>query len=270
MLLKNFWLAVYDDPASGAGDDPASGAGDPNPTPTPPATPPKDEKKFTQADLNKFLAEDRKKHEKRVADTVSQLEALKKAKGLSDQEKENLQTQIDDLKNSLLTKEEQAKREKEKLEKTWATEKETLAKERDTWRFNFAAEAITNAITTASLKHKAISAEQVQAILKDHTRITEVLDANGKPTGRFMPKVKFADKDKDGNPIELDLTIEESVKRMKELPERFGNLFESDTPGGLGGSGNRNGFGGASDANNPPTDPVQYREWRKRNLKGKV
>lgn len=256
------WVRVFDNTDAGAGT--GTGAGDGGAGAGGTGTGGADnEKKFSQNDLNRFLADDRRKHEKRVSDTVSQLEALQKAKGLSDQERGQLQTQIDELKSSLLTKEEQAHKEKERLERTHKETTTKLESDRDMWKLNFTREAISNAIITASSRHKAISAEQVQAILVPNTRITEVLGDDGKPTGQFVPKVKFADKDKDGKAIELDLTIEESVKRMKELPERFGNLFESDSTGGLGGLGGSRRVG-ATDSTTPPTDPARYREWRKK------
>ncbi len=72
--------------------------------------------------------------------------------------------------------------------------------------------------------------------MHSHTRLVEDLDAEGRSTGEFIPKVKFNDTDAEGKPITLDLTAKEAVKRMKELPERFGNLFKSNLSGGLGGS----------------------------------
>src|SRR5262245_35308847 len=72
-----------------------------------------DEKpKFSQKQLNKLLADDRRKHEERVKQAVQQLEEAKKAKGLTEKEREGLASKIDELQNSLLTKDEQAKKER--------------------------------------------------------------------------------------------------------------------------------------------------------------
>lgn len=227
-----------------------------------------DAKKFSQEEVNRLLQEDRKKHEKRVQEVVTQLEETKKAKGLSEQEKSELQTRIDEMKSSLLTSEERAKQELKKKDAEYKTQLEQTSKEKEAWRTLFSDEATTNQILRATAKHKALSDEQIGAFLLPKTRLVEVLDDDGKSTGKWTPKVKFPD-EKDGKPIELDLTIDEAVKRMKDLPERFGNLFDGGTSGGLGGlngKGGSGGGGGSLDSETPPKDPVQYRVWRKKRL----
>ncbi len=261
------WVAVYDGDGDGAGDGAGTDEAAKKAAEEAAKKKVEGDKVFTQAEVNRMLADDRRKHDKKVQETITQLEELKKAKGVSEQGRQELQNRIDELSNSLLTKEEQAKKEQEKLRNQHKQELENERKERERWHNLFTKESITNKITAAAAAAKAFSAEQVQALLSPHTRIAEVLDDDGKPTGDYVPKVKFSDKDKEGKDVSLDLTIEEAVKRMKELPDRFGNLFESDSPGGLGGlGGNRSGSGG-SDPNKPPTDPVKYREWRKKYMK---
>lgn len=240
--------------AGGAGAGAGAG-GKPDPT---------KEKRFTQEDLNRFLADDRRKHQQQVQKTVAELEELRKAKGLSDQERDALSARIEEMNNSLLTKEEQAKRELEKRDKEYKTALESRTKESDSWKGLYSQELTTNQILRSAEKHGAVNSEQIMELLLPKTRLTEVLGEDGKPTGRYEPKIKFRD-EKDGKPVELDLTIEECVKRMKELPERFGNLFKSGTQGGLGGTGSAgSGGGGGTNSTIPPKDPDAYRAWRKK------
>lgn len=251
--MKLFY-AVYADPP----------AGDP-PVGDPPKPPPKT---FTQQEVDSFLAADRKKHETKVQDAVKQLEEMKRIKGLSDQERANLQAKIDEMNSSLLTKEEQSKREMEKKDKEYKTALESRTKESDQWRGMYAEESTRNQIIFAATEHEAVSVEQVQDLLMPKTRIVEILDSEGKPTGRYIPKVKMHDKDKEGKTIELDLTVSEAIKRMKDNPERFGNLFKSGVQGGLGG-GRGGAAGGGGESGEPPTDPEAYREWRKKHKIGR-
>jgi hypothetical protein len=74
---------------------------------------------------------------------------------------------------------------------------------------------------------------------------------------------------KEGKEIELNLTVNEAVKRMKQI-ERYGNLFEGDKKGGTGGSGSSGGGTGKSDMAKlaADTDQAGYREARKKNRTG--
>lgn len=221
-----------------------------------------DEKpKFSQKQLNKILADDRRKHEDRVKTTVSQLEEFKKSKTISDQERQRLTQQIDELNNSLLTKEEQAKKEREKREKEYKSTLEGVSTEREFWRGQYAEETTRNQILMAARESEAVREEQLIELLMPKTRLVEVLDGEGKPTGRWSPKIKYRTKNDKDEEVELDLTIQETVKRMKDEPGRFGNLFKSGLNGGLGGNGSAGG--GTLDGDKPPSDPAAYRAWRK-------
>jgi hypothetical protein len=72
------------------------------------------------------------------------------------------------------------------------------------------------------------------------TRRVEKLGPDGKPTGEFEARVKFTG-EKDGKPVQLDLTPDETVKLMTEMPQQYGNLFISAATGGLGGGNGSSG-----------------------------
>lgn len=265
LLLAKGWFRVYEGEetvAGGNGNDTlAGGGGNDTTTAGGGGTGNDDTPKFSQKQLNKFLADDRRKHEDRVNKTVEQLETLKKGKQLSDQQRTELQNQIDDMKNSLLTKEEQAKMENEKRDKEYKSSLQTVSTEKDFWQNQYAGETTRNKILIAAHSNEAVSEEQLMDFLIPKTRLVEVVGEDGKGTKQFVPKVKFKTKNDKAEEIELDLTIEEAVKRMKDEPERFGNLFKSGLSGGLGAGGSAGG--GSLTGDKPPTDPVAYRAWRK-------
>src|SRR5690606_9268331 len=91
--------------------------------------------------------------------------------------------------------------------------------------------------------------------------LTEVIGDDGKATGDHTAMVRFQDKDKDGKSIVVKLPVPEAVKRMKELPEDFGYLFEAHTKGGVGGASGQPGQ--KVDIKNMSTE--QYLKARKEN-----
>lgn len=201
-------------------------------------------KTFTQEQVNKMLAEDRRKHKAQVDAHVAELERLKKLKGISDKDKADLQARIEELNNSVLTKEELARKNEEKIKGEHKRTVETLTTERDGWKKRYVDSTITRAITDEAVKAEAFSPSQIVALLKGSTRLAEVLDGEGNPVpDEFVAKVTLNDTDKEGKPVTLDLTVAEALKRMKDRTDEYGNLFKSGVSGGIGGSGNR-GTGG--------------------------
>lgn len=236
----------------------------PTPPPTPTTPPPTEDKKFTQEDLNRLLAEERRKAQTQTQKALEELEALKNKTTLTNEEKAELERRVEDLSNSLLTKEELAKKEKEKLEKQSKQQIEALTTELGTWKNRYNDSTIRRAITDAAVETSAFSPAQIVAILGPQTRLAEELGDDGKPNGELIPKVKFTDVGKDGKPVTLDLTVLEAVKRMAEKDD-YKNLFRVDGTGGVGGtSGRRQTPSGKIDpAELARTDPARYRKLRK-------
>jgi len=61
--------------------------------------------------------------------------------------------------------------------------------------------------------------------------LVEITDkATGEPTGQFKTVVDFPETDpKTGKAVTMRKTPEEAIRRMKELPKAYGNLFTSNT-----------------------------------------
>ncbi len=188
-------------------------------------------KTFTQEEVNNFLADDRRKHAKKIEELNSTLNSVKT---LSTKEKEALAAKVEEMQNQMLTKEQLAAKEAEKLQKAHATE---LAKHQDEaklWKNRYESETITRSLVDAAAKGEAFNPDQIVQILKDKTRLVEEVDNEGQPTGRLSPKVKFNDIGKDGKSVVLDVTPDEAIKLMKDKSDTFGNLFKAGVIEGLG------------------------------------
>lgn len=271
LLLRSLssrpWVPAYNDPPP---PPPPPAPVDPpvDPPVEPPANPDDDKPTISKAQMNKIVQERLGREQKKAAEekqkVIERLTQLERAKGLSDKERGDLATQIEDLKTSMLTKEQQAELTRKKLEGELTGKlKEVESRAEKNWRL-YEGSTITREITDAAAKHDAFRASQVVKHLRDITQLVEDKDPEtSQGLGTYTPRVKFPDT-KDGKPITLDLTVEEAVRRMKDLPEEYGNLFKSGVAGGLGGS---SGAGGAADDGTPPSDPVKYRAWREKQKK---
>jgi len=219
------------------------------------------EQTFTQDQVNTFLAEEKRKHQKTQQALATELEGLKKNASLTAEEKKVLEKRIEELQNQYMTAEEKARHASEKVQKQTTEQLEALTKERDTWQRLHSQLLIDTQIIKSATENKAYYSEQIAALLRPVTKLVENLDEEGKPNGEYTPKVMFADKDKNDKPIILELTIPEAVKRMTEL-DQFGNLFEGSKKGGVGGSGNVSAQK-IDIAKIARENPVEYRKLRK-------
>lgn len=262
--MKYLWklalpfINVYE--GNEGGDPPA---GDP-PAGDPPPNPGDDDKpKFTQKQLNDIIAKEKGKHQKQVQDQVKQLEELKRASGLSEKQKSELQARIEDLQKSVMSKEELAAKEREKLQGEHKRQVETLAGERDYFKSLYNKSTITRTISDEAVAAEAFNPKQVVALLEGRTRLVEALDGEGAVVpGEYVVRVKMEDTDSAGKPTTLDLTVAEALKRMKDRPNEFGNLFKSGVSGGLGGSSGKQ----QKDVDPSKMTPEEYRKWRNSRL----
>lgn len=100
------------------------------------------------------------------------------------------------------------------------------------WRNRFTDNLIVGSILNAASEFKAYKATQFIPLLKDRARLVEKIDSEGHPTGDFEVKIKWDGVDKDGRPLKLDLSPNETVKAMRG-DENYMNLFVAEG----GGSG---------------------------------
>lgn len=216
---------------------------------------------FSQTEVNDIMRKERKKHEERTKRTIKELEELKKTKSMTEQDRAKLQSRIEGLQDELLTKEQLAAKEREKMKNKHTEELKKLQSERDNWANRFTSAEISRAIHDAASAEGAFNGEHIGALLRPNTQLVEDLDNEGKPKGTFTPRVKFQDTGEEGEPLTLDLTVKEAVKRMKETPEKYGYLFKSTASGGVGGEGST---GKKGEIDPSKMTPDQYRKHREK------
>jgi len=227
------------------------------------------ESRFTQEDLNRFLAEDRRKHQAQLQKMESQLNELAKSKSLTEQERQTLKENLDAIAGQLRTKEQQLTLEKRQLEEQYQAKIEEAEKKTHVWEALFRDSTIERSLQDAAVKHEAFNPAQIVTQLRPWTRVIEVMEEKtGKPTGKYKPVVDMPDVDATtGEQVMMTRSPDEAVKRMKEMPEQWGNLFRSNVVSGIGASSATGGLtpgqGGRIDVRK--LTPQQYREIREKN-----
>ena len=228
------------------------------------------DKTFTQVQVNSMMANlktdvaDKARKENKTL--LEQVKLLQTKTNLSTEEKEKYETTILDLEKRAFSVEELADRDKKKLETTHLTAVDTLTGERDLWRGRFTEATIHRSITDAAQAKEAYNTSQIVALLQPATTLVEVKNEAGDVTG-LTPQVAFNDKDKDGNPVVLNLSPEKAVELMKEKPE-YGNLFKGKHIGGLGGT---NESGQITPTLKKATSSLtEYRKNREKILNGEI
>lgn len=245
----------YGDGEGGDGGTGGSGTGNPPPQPQP--------RSFSQDEVNRFLADERRKFQSKIQG----FEDLQTKLNLTEQQKTEFEQQLETMRGELQTKEEQQTQALTKLQKKYDTDIAAGKNETATWRQRFETKLKDVEILASAAKFNAFNPTQIQAILGPQTTVTEELGGDGRPTGNFVARVKFKGRDKDKKEIELTLSVEDAVKAMTEMPDVYGNLFKSASAGGTGsqptGGGNT---GGSGDGDIPdiasmkPQDYAKYRE----------
>ena len=220
---------------------------------------------FTQEDLNKYLADERRKSENKYKKAneslLDELGALKGKAALTQSERDELDGRIEHLQSQLMTKEELSKREKEKLAKEHESRLSEALKQQEHWKHQFTESTISGAITGKSVEYGVMTPQHMVAILRPNTRLVEVLSEDGKPTGQYTPLVKFYDNDEKGNAVTLDLSVDDAIKRMKEM-DQHRNLFKGEGSSGLGANTHSSNKS-SSILDLLKNDPEKYRRLRK-------
>jgi hypothetical protein len=237
-------LALFDGEGDGDG-----GAAPITPEPVVPAAPPAKPapaagpKVFTQEDLNRVAAKERRELTAKIEMLENSYKQALENQSLTEQQRAQLQEHLEQFQATYRTKEESLKLELEKKEKEGKKTLETLVQERDSWKNRFETTEIRRSLQDAATRGEAYRAEHILSILQPLTKIVQVLDASGKPTGELAPRVHYPVVDKTTGEVATSLlTGDEAVSLMKSKPEEYGYLFRSNANGGLGG-GNGTGTG---------------------------
>ncbi len=232
--------AVQDPPTSTppAGSPPA---GSP-PTGTPPTDPPEEtftKQQFEHA-IQKRLGNQKKEQEK----LLKQIDNLQQSQNLTQEERDNLARQKDDLENSLLSEQEKIIKQKKQLENQFQEKASGLEKDRDTWKERFESSLVDRSLVDAAT-HKDVDAtnpSQIKQMYRSSTYADPDKDDDGKELGSYSSRTKFMGLDKDGKLMELDLPTLEALQKIKKDGQNENLFNHGGTPGtGQTGSGSTPG-----------------------------
>jgi hypothetical protein len=150
-----------------------------------------------------------------------------------------------------MTKEELAKDELTRKEREYNQALTTSKAEADRWKGMYHESTITRALQDGAIEFEAYNPNQIVDMLIQKTKLVDELDDNNQPTGRMVPRVHYTETDKDGKLVTLDLTVKEALTKLKNTPEKWGNLFKSTLASGLGQGGSANGGRGGPRGKRP-------------------
>lgn len=188
------------------------------------------ERRFTQEEVNRILADDKRKHQERMGQLEVQLQTLSTDKNLSEEQRKSLNEQLEDLRKSYRTKEQEAEHQKKQIETKLQGELEGIKKRADHWEKLYRDETVMRSLQDAASMSEAFNPTQIVSLLKPFTQLKE---SEG---GGLVPMIDFPDIDeKTGEEIRTLRTPADAVQRMKALPKFYGNLFKSNVVSGVGG-----------------------------------
>jgi hypothetical protein len=225
-------------------------------------------KTFTQDQLNAILAEDRRKHQAqltKVEESYKQL--LANGQNLSEQERKTLEENLATVQGQLRTKEQQTAIEKKELLDQYDKKIKESEERAVQWETKYRNSTISRELKDAAVSGEAYNPDQIVSLLRASTKMVEIVDeVSKKSTGEFKTVVEFSDVNPDtGEPVLTLRTPAEAVKRMRELPETYGNLFKSNVVSGLGGNSSTAGLPAGSNGRIDPSKLTteQYMKLRK-------
>ncbi len=188
-------------------------------------------KKFSQADVNRMLANNKKSLQATVTNLQSQLTTMKQSNTATQEDKDTLQGTINDLESQMLSKDEISKRDKKRADKERTEAVSKVEGERDQWRSRFEETLAVNALTQAAVKHKAFDPAQIVNMHQGDITVTEIKE-DGVGTGKFESRMKIQSTNEKNETVELNLSVGEAVKELATRSS-YANLFNFDGKHGM-------------------------------------
>lgn len=183
--------------------------------------------------FNRKMAELRASSRKDTEALMKQFEQIQSRLNLSEKEKEDIAQSLEEVRTAGMTEKQKLEHQLLKLQDQLKTETSKWTQEAGTWKERFENTQLQTQIQDAVIANKGVDSEHFLALMRLWgTKVKEVT-IDDKPTGKYEARVSFPDVDKDGNPVLLDLTVEDTVKRMAEM-KRHQHLFHHGQTEGTG------------------------------------
>lgn len=227
------------------------------------------EKAFNQEDVNKFLADDRRKHTDKYNKLEQTYKTMLSDKNLATEQRGKLELELQDLQKTFRTKAQQADYDRKQVEEKLTSEMAGFKESATRWEGMYKDSVIQRSLQDAAIGGEAFNPLQIVNLLRTNTTMRPAMDPEGvEIPNEMIPMIDFPDKDDTtGESVTTLRTPQEAVQRMKELPEQFGNLFRANVVSGIGAGnatgGVTSGEGGRVDVSK--LTPDQYRKMRKDN-----
>ena len=269
LYLSRPWSSCFEGEDAGDGAGASAGAADAGAGSGGAGAGAGDQKTFTQEDLNRILAEDRRKHQTQLKQQEEKLQEVLKSQTLTEQDRKVLQENLVAVQGQLRSAEAAAAKEKQELEQQFQAKLVESEKKTQIWEGLYRESTVQRSLQDAAVKNDAFSPSQIVTLLKPMTKLVESVDPITKrPNGSYEVRVEMLDVNpKTGDHEVMVRTAEEAVKRMKELPDLYGNLFKSGVVSGIGSSSATGGLmpGQSGKIDVRKLTPAQYREIRAKN-----
>jgi hypothetical protein len=225
-------------------------------------------KMFTQDDLNKHLAEDRRKHQTKLQEMETKLKAALDSNTLTEKDRKALQENLETVQGQLRSKEEQLTVEKKQLQEQYAVQLKEANEKASFFENLYRDSTVERALTDAATKHEAFQPFQLANQLRPLTKLVPEVDPKtGKPTGKYKPMVEMQAVNQTTGEMETKAyTPEDAVKKMKDDPDTWGNMFRSGVRSGIGSSSATGGLtSGNGQIDLRKITPQQYLKIQKEN-----
>jgi len=193
-----------------------------------------DEKSFNQDEVNKFVAERNKALKVKFETMEKSYEGLLKQQNLTNEQRGDLETQLEAVRNEMLTKEQRLESEKKKAQVQYEADLNKANENAEKYKSLYESSTIERAVTDAASKHDAYNPNHFIAHLAPQSKMIEEVDAEGNVTGKLVPRVEWTSVDENGQKHVSNLTPEEAVEKMKDNVVEFGNLFKTNVAAGIG------------------------------------
>lgn len=242
---------------------------DPDPAPGPKGASGK-EVKWTpeqQAAIDAIVAKRTEKARKTARENFQKYEEMAEKARLTEDQRVEYEAEAERLRRQTLTAEEITKREAKKAKDAYESRVTNAEKAAQTWEQRFKALKVNNEIQTSAAEHGVLptSIPFVAAFLGNNIKLEPVKSDTGEIID-FTTIVNFTDpQGADGKPVEVQLPVSDTLKRMKELPDLFGNFFQAPSSGGTGTNGGRPNPAGGKQGYRPGMSQEEYMRLRKEN-----
>lgn len=189
---------------------------------------------FTQEQVNKIIAKERRTYQEKMSKLDDEINALKTRSNLNTDERKQLETRLEEIRNKSATENEKLSNALKKANKRYEEDTTALKAQATTWQDRFTKDRIRSELVSAAAKGDAYNPEQIVALLSTQTQLVERKDEEGNGLGSFDVIVKQPGVNKKGESVVFERSPADAVAAMKE-DDGFLNLFK----GGTGGTGSK-------------------------------